>query len=95
MTRPLRIEVSADRLVIDSGNPGAARKEMPCAGPTEAVVEQFVSNVWDQMRGWGIAGRGMYWRPVLNFHVLPGGQRRAAELQSLLDCSGLDVKVQP
>jgi hypothetical protein len=95
VTRPLRIEVAADRIVIDSGNPGAARKEIPCTGPTDAVVEQFVSNVWDQMRGWGIAGRGMYWRPMLNFHVLPGGRTRAVELEALLDGSGLDVKMQP
>jgi len=95
VTRPLRIEVAADRIVIDAGNPGAARKEIPCTGATEVVVEQFVSNVWDQMRGWGIAGRGMYWRPMLNFHVLPGGQQRAAELKALLEGSGLDVKEQP
>jgi hypothetical protein len=95
VTRPLRVEIAADRIVIDAGNPGVARQEIACCGATEAVVEQFVSNVWDQMRGWGIAGRGMYWRPVLNLHVLPGGQQRAAELKALLEGSGLDVKAQP
>lgn len=95
VTRPLRIEVAADRIVIDSGNPNTAKQSIACTGSTDAVVEQFVSTVWDQMRGWGIAGRGMYWRPVLNLHVMPGGQQRAAELKRLLHGSGLDVKVQP
>lgn len=95
VTRPLRIEVAADRIVIDSGNPTTAKQTIPCSGTTNAMIEQFVSTVWDQMRGWGIAGRGMYWRPVLNLHVLPGGQQRAAELKRLLDGSGLDVIVQP
>ncbi|MCE9554703.1 MAG: hypothetical protein K8T91_15205 [Planctomycetes bacterium] len=95
VTRPLRVEVAADRIVIDSGNPSTAKQSITCVGSTDAVVEQFVSTVWEQMRGWGIAGRGMYWRPVLNLHVLPGGQQRAAELKRLLDGSGLDVKLQP
>lgn len=95
VTRPLRIEVAADQLVIDSGNPGATRQVIPCPGQTEEAIEKFVSIMWEQMRGWGIAGRGMHWKPVLNLHVLPGGERRAAELRDLLAGSGMDVKVQP
>ena len=95
VTRPLRIDVAADRIMIDPGDSGAAKREIRCTGPTEEAVEQFVSTMWEQMRGWGIAGRGMYWRPVLNLHVLPGGQQRAAELKDLLSGSGLDVKVLP
>ena len=95
VTRPLRIEVAADRIIIDSGDYRTGKQKIRCTGQTEEAVEQFVSTMWEQMRGWGIAGRGMYWRPVLNLHILPGGQQRAAELKDLLSGSGLDVKVQP
>ncbi|MCE9546299.1 MAG: hypothetical protein K8T25_12365 [Planctomycetia bacterium] len=94
VTRPLAIEVSADRIVIrpDESNPEPA--EIRFNGRTQNTVEQFVSTVWEQMKGWGIAGRGMYWRPQLNLHVLPGGRQRAVELKALLAGSGLDVQIQ-
>jgi len=43
------------------------------------------------MEHWGIAGRGMYWKPVLNIYVEPGAQQRAVELQQLLKQSGLQI----
>ena len=44
------------------------------------------------MQTWGIAGRGLYWKPVLNLYVNPGGERRAAELEVLLERSGLEIQ---
>jgi hypothetical protein len=56
-------------------------------------MEKIVSAVWDQMKSWGIAGRGLYWKPVLNVYVQPGMERRGGELKQLLDGSGLDVEL--
>ena len=55
-------------------------------------VDALVSAIWRQMESWGIAGRRMYWRPVLNVYVMPDGQQRFAELDRLLDGSGLGVQ---
>ena len=32
------------------------------------------------MDTWGMAGREMYWRPVLNFYVVPAPSRGCLEL---------------
>ena len=39
-----------------------------------------------------MAGRGMYWRPVLQVSVAPDAQQRFAELAALLEGSGLTVE---
>ena len=46
------------------------------------------------MRTWGIAGRGLYWKPILKLYVHPGGELRAKDLEALLDRSGLEVQRQ-
>jgi len=44
------------------------------------------------MESWGLAGNGMYWRPLLKVDVAPGGERRFIELRSLLEGSGLTLQ---
>ncbi|MEX2170996.1 MAG: hypothetical protein WD851_16880 [Pirellulales bacterium] len=55
-------------------------------------VETFVSGLWEHMEQWGIAGNGLYWKPILVLNVAPGGERRAAELTQLLRNSGVEVR---
>ncbi len=55
-------------------------------------MDAFVSAVWDHMKDWGIAGRGMYWRPILKFDVASQAEPRYAEIRTLLDGSGLEVQ---
>ncbi len=59
---------------------------------TTNTIDTFVSAIWDHIGAWGTAGRGMHWRPVLNVHVAPGAERRFADLEALLDGSGLTVR---
>ena len=54
-------------------------------------MDEFVSDVWQHMKGWGPAGKGLYWRPTLVVDVKPGAADRYAEVKTLLDDSGLDV----
>jgi hypothetical protein len=91
ITRPIRVECHADRLVIVPERGLSGLKEVSLGASTEDAVESFISSVWEVIDGWGIAGRGMYWRPVLNVRVAAGGERRFSDLQTLLDGSGLDV----
>ena len=44
------------------------------------------------MDTWGIAGREMYWRPILNFYVAPGGEPRLLDLTRSLEGSGLVIE---
>jgi hypothetical protein len=62
-------------------------------GPrTSRAVDPLVSAVWEQMESWGIAGRGTFWRPVLQVYVAPGADRRFTDLSNLLDGSGLTLE---
>jgi hypothetical protein len=61
-------------------------------GPrTQESMDEFVSGVWQHMKGWGKAGKGLYWRPTLVVDVKPGAADRYAEVKNLLQDSGLDV----
>jgi hypothetical protein len=91
ITRPVLLECQADRLMLmpDRGRGGNAVAVM--ASGTDSTVDDLVSAIWERMNGWGMAGRGMYWRPVLRVHVAPGGEQRFSDLQTLLEGSGLDI----
>ena len=93
LTRPIRVECYADRLVVVSDRGPAGNKVIPLGPRTASSINPLISAVWEQMEAWGMAGRGMYWRPVLQVCVAPGAeQRRFADLSSLLEGSGLTVE---
>ena len=92
--RPMRIECSADQLTLVPSDLREAKHAITFEGNTKQAVENFVSAVWKHMRTWGIAGRGLYWKPILKLYVHPGGESRAKDLEALLDRSGLEVQRQ-
>ena len=87
--RQIYIECHSDRLLILPD-----RKQIALGTNTAHAVEELVSVVWDRIGRWGIAGQGMYWRPSLVFRVSPDGRGRYAELEQLLDHSGLAIEVE-
>ena len=93
LTRPIQIYCAADRITIFSDR--GAGEQIMIAGRTEEAVDELIANVWSQVDTWGLAGRGMYWKPVLSMHVAPDGVRRYTELRTLLDGSGLEVTGKP
>jgi hypothetical protein len=92
VARSIRVGCHTDRLEIlpDSGD--VPSQIIPLGQRTEDFMDAFVSAIWDHMKGWGIAGRGMYWRPILKFDVAPQAEPRYAEVRTLLDGSGLEVQ---
>ena len=92
ISRPIRIHCHQDRLVIVPERGLGREKSIFLRSRTEESIDEFVSAIWEHMQSWGIAGNGMYWRPVLNVYVAPDAQRRFAELDTLLDGSGLNVQ---
>ena len=94
VSRPIKIECRGDRLIIlpDDGN--ADPQEIVFHGPTVEAVDRLVAAVWNHTKGWGIAGRKMYWKPILMLQLGPSGEGRFGELQALLAGSGLEVQKQ-
>jgi hypothetical protein len=92
--RPIRIECSADQLTLVPSDLREAKQAITFDGNTKQALEIFVSAVWKHMRTWGIAGRGLYWKPILKLYVHPGAELRAKDLEALLDRSGLEVQRQ-
>ena len=67
-------------------------KQIPLNQNTEDAVDELVSSVWQQMKLWGAAGKGLYWKPTLSMRVAPDARSRFDELQTLLADSGLEFK---
>lgn len=93
VTRPLRLICFADRVVIVSEDKRQKGKVIPMEGKTDEEIDTFVSAIWDHMKGWGIAGNGMHWRPILVLQPGPQGGDRAIELGQLLEGSGMEVRI--
>lgn len=95
--RTIRVIVREDQLAIlpdDTSSPAAVAhgKVLPLKGDTVESLDEFVKHVRDQIDGWGIAGNGLYWRPVIVLNVAPQAQRRADDLERLLRNSGLELR---
>ena len=89
--RSVRIELTPEAITLYSTDPRQSPETISFDASTRDTIEQLVSGIWEHMEHWGIAGRGMYWRPVLNIYVSPGAKQRAIELQQLLKQSGLQI----
>ncbi len=89
---PIRVDCYRDRLIILPKQGFHEGKSISLGPQTEASIDGLISAVWECMDGWGIAGKGMYWRPLLKVHVAPDAGRRFDELSVLLDGSGLSVQ---
>ncbi|HEY2146639.1 MAG TPA: hypothetical protein VGH32_01800, partial [Pirellulales bacterium] len=91
VSRTIQLECRGDQIVIFP-DPGNVEPQVIRLGPrTEDSIDQLVSSVWAHTKGWGIAGRQMYWRPVLELHLGPSGEGRCGEVQALMANSGLEV----
>lgn len=57
------------------------------------ISNQFSDALQEHVEEWGVAGNGMYWRPVLELQVGPEATQTARRLQQLLKNSGVDVRM--
>jgi hypothetical protein len=92
ITRPVRIECHPDRLVLPSAAGAAGGRTVWLGDSTAKSVDELVTAVWDVIDGWGIAGRDMYWSPVLEMRVAPAAESRFADLEVLLSGSGFSLE---
>jgi hypothetical protein len=92
ITRPIHIVCEGDKLLIRPEQPDDVPVAIPLRMRTEDSVDPLVTAVQQRISDWGIAGRGLYWRPQLILEVGHSGEGRYADLEALLANSGFDVK---
>lgn len=61
--------------------------------PLEEISKEFTGSLRERIEQWGLAGSGMYWKPVLEIHVGSDAQNSAAQLLRLLEDSGVEIKL--
>ncbi|HJQ80098.1 MAG TPA: hypothetical protein VJ828_09090 [Lacipirellulaceae bacterium] len=97
ISRSIALVVRKDQIAILSDEARLrsrrlASKTIPLQGDTVESIDELVRIVHEQVDSWGIAGEGLYWRPVLTLHVAPNGRERAEDLARLLKDSGLEIR---
>ena len=92
LTRPIRVECALNefRILDDSGR--RIQTRVPIDGATAAAIDPFVGALHTKVKGWGLAGDRMYWRPELVLSATNDGQSRREDLEQLLADSGIDVR---
>jgi hypothetical protein len=94
--RSIRVFVASDRLIVGSDEilraGRTSERSIFFKRDTVESVDELVTAVHEQIEGWGMAGEGLYWRPVLTLHVDSTGERRADDLARLLKNSGLELQ---
>ena len=82
VSRTIHIECRGDCLILkpDFGNPQP--RVIPFGPRTADSVDKLVAAVWDYTKGWGIAGRQMYWKPRLELELGLSGEGRYSRIAS-------------
>jgi hypothetical protein len=95
ISRPIHVNLYADRIEIvpEAGN--GSPKSIPITTSTTRTIDPLVAAIWEQMDAWGMAGKGMYWHPILSIYVAPGAEQRMDDLNRLLRGSGLTLQKKP
>jgi hypothetical protein len=71
---------------------GATVKQILLDQSVDTISNEFTAAVKDRIDDWGLAGSGMYWKPVLELNVEPGAHMTATRITQLLDDSGVEVQ---
>jgi hypothetical protein len=95
--RPIQVVVRGDHLAILPSRHQTEQVPLqgsviPLGQPTDEVIDQFTAALKEHMNDWGLAGNGLYWRPVLVLNVGPDGKDHAIRLTQLLDDSGIEIR---
>ncbi|NOY41741.1 MAG: hypothetical protein GXP26_07895 [Planctomycetes bacterium] len=58
----------------------------------DQISTEFVTALKSRIEEWGLAGNGLYWRPVLELKIGPDAKHTAYEITHLLKDSGVEVR---
>jgi hypothetical protein len=91
LVRGDEIAIIPDDRTLDAATPSG--KRIPVEGDTVESLDDVVAAVQEHIEDWGMAGDGLYWRPVLILNISGDGQRRAEDLNRLLKGSGIELRM--
>jgi hypothetical protein len=93
ITRPIYVSVLPDRIVlVPERGVDRAALEVPVSPQLQAAeVDALVGAVQKEMKSWGLAVAGGYWKPVLQVQVAPGAEDQFAQWQMALQGSGFEI----
>jgi len=92
VTRPIRVECYADRIVLVPEKGLDQTRVFTLQEGLVSAVDRLIESVNEYMKSWGIAGNGMYWRPVLTVRTAPDAAPVFRRMQILLQDSGLEIE---
>jgi hypothetical protein len=94
ITRPIAMRCDRDRLLL-LPEKGDARDIDAILLSDRAInaLAPLVHQLRERIDSWGIAGEGMFWRPMLVVSVSLGAEDRFEELRALLADSGLEMHI--
>jgi len=96
--RSIRAVVGAEELTllpskVSTGGADSATTVISLDQSLDEVSTAFVKALRERIQEWGLAGNGMFWRPVLVLDVKPTAHLTAKRINQLLQDSGVEVKV--
>ena len=96
--RPIQVVVRENQLAMlpsrhALAGEAATGKVISLDQPMARISDEFVAALRDRVNGWGLAGSGLYWRPVLKLNVGPGAEQTATQIMRLLKDSGVEVSL--
>lgn len=90
ISRPIMAWFESNRIVVKSDRGQVA---VPIEnGSVDEAVQPLVTKVWKIIDGWGIAGMGAYWKPVIHVRVQAGAENGFERFSRLMQDSGLDIQ---
>ncbi len=92
VVRTIRVVCYDDRWVLMQDNAASNQVTIAIGQSPQQSAERLAKAITDRVAGWGIALGGGYWKPELVVDVAPGAEARCAQLERLLEGSGLTVK---
>ncbi len=92
VVRSIRVVCYNDRWVMMQDGSSSAQVTIPIGQNPQASAEKLAKAISDRVSHWGIALGGGYWKPELVVDVAPDAQSRYAQLERLLEGSGLTVR---
>lgn len=93
LVRTIRVHVSSNHLVVRSGKRTVADSKIDLSGDRRQAAVEFIEAIQAEVKRWGIAGKGLYWQPVLDISVMPGGEQLAQQVAGVLRQSGVEVRL--
>ena len=95
--RTIQVVIRGDAVAVldeqSATNPATATgREFQFQDSPEVAYEEALTAIEAKIKDWGMAGDGLYWRPVVELKVGAGGERRTNDWLRLLKNGGFEVR---